>query len=138
MNTTRPLGVVAIVVLCAIVAAASFAFSIPIATGRLPLSAGSFLVGGGFEQLGPLAFVIYGLLSLLLAIGLWKRWSWTRRATILLAVIGIAVTVPAISSAVMDSRLLAIAREGLQIVARVMIVFYLAQDPVKDWFSPTS
>jgi hypothetical protein len=35
----------------------------------------------------------------------------------------------------MDSRLFAIAREGLQIIVRVMIVFYLSQKPVKEWFA---
>ena len=35
----------------------------------------------------------------------------------------------------MDSRLFAIAREGLQIIVRVLIVFYLSQEPVKDWFA---
>jgi hypothetical protein len=34
-----------------------------------------------------------------------------------------------------DSRLFAIAREGLQIIARVLVVFYLSQEPVKDWFA---
>ena len=61
--------------------------------------------------------------------------AWARRAAILVAVIGIAMAVPAISSAVMDSRLLAIAREGAQIIVRVMVVFYLSQEPVKDWFA---
>jgi hypothetical protein len=35
----------------------------------------------------------------------------------------------------MDSRLFAIAREGLQIMVRVVVVFYLSQEPVKDWFA---
>jgi len=34
-----------------------------------------------------------------------------------------------------DSRVFAIAREGLQIIARVLVVFYLSQEPVKEWFA---
>ncbi len=66
---------------------------------------------------------------------LWKRWRWARRAAILVAVIGIAMTVPGLSSAVMDSRILALVREGLQIMVRVVAVYYLSQRPVKDWFT---
>jgi hypothetical protein len=135
INDDRPAEVAAIVALCVVVALASLAFAVSIVTGRAPLSAGAFLLGGGLEQLGPIAFALYAMLLLVLGFALWRRWRWARRATILVAVIGVAVAVPAISSAVMDSRFLAIAREGAQIVVRVMVVFYLSQEPVKDWFA---
>ena len=134
MTNTRPAGVTTIVALCMVAALTSLAFALLIATGRIPLSSGAFLLGGGLEQLGPVAFLLYAALLLLLAIALWRRLPFARRATVLAAVLGIALAVPAISSAVMDSRLLAIAREGLQIIVRVMIVFYLSQKPVKEWF----
>ena len=35
----------------------------------------------------------------------------------------------------MDSRIVAIAREGLQVIVRVVVVYYLSQEPVKDWFA---
>lgn len=135
MINNRPAGVNAIIALCLIVAAVSLAFAILILAGRAPLSAGAFLLQGGMEQLGPLAFLIYAALLLILALALWKRWRWARRATIVAAVAGIALAVPSISSAVMDSRIFAIAREGLQIIVRVIVVFYLSQDAVKDWFA---
>ena len=135
MTSTRPAGVTAIVALCIVAALTSLAFALLIATGRIPLSAGGFLVGSGLEQLGPVAFLLYALLLLLLAIALWRRLRFARRATVLAAILGIALAVPAISSAVVDSRLFAIAREGLQIIVRVMIVFYLSQKPVKEWFA---
>ena len=43
--------------------------------------------------------------------------------------------VPAISSAVADRRVSAILREGAQIMIRVMAIFYLSQEPVKEWFA---
>ena len=135
INDDRPAGVTAIVALCVVVASTSLALAILLIFGRTSLSAGAFLLGGGVEQLGPIAFVLYALLLLMLAYALWRRWRWARRATILVAVIGVAAAAPAISSAVMDSRFLAIAREGAQIMVRVMVVFYLSQEPVKDWFA---
>jgi len=135
MTSTRPAGVTAIVALCIVAALTSLAFALLIATGRIPLSSGGFLVGGGLEQLGPVAFLLYAALLLLLAIALCRRLRFARRATALAAILGIALAVPAISSAVVDSRLFAIAREGLQIIVRVMIVFYLSQKPVKEWFA---
>jgi len=135
MTTDRPAGVSAIVALCAIVAAISLAFGTLIFVGQVPLSQGKFLLGGELEQLGPLPFFLYAAILLILALGLWKRWPWARRAIILLAVAGIALAVPAISSAVADSRVLAMVREGAQIMVRVLVVFYLSQEPVKDWFA---
>ena len=38
----------------------------------------------------------------------------------------------------MDSRIFAIGREGLQIMVRVMVVYYLSQEPVKEWFAALS
>ena len=138
MIQDRPAGVIAIVALCVILAAVSLVCVALIVAGQLSLSAGAFLLGGGFEQLGPLAFGLYAAVLLLLAVGLWKRWNWARRAGILLAVAGIALAVPAISSAVADSRIFAIVREGAQIILRVLIVFYLSQEPVKEWFATRS
>ena len=138
MTDDRPAGVTAIIALCFVVAATSLTFAVLIAVGRVSLSSGAFLIGGGLEQLGPLAFILYAALLIILALALWQRRRWARRATILVAVAGIALAAPTISSAVMDSRLFGIAREGLQIIVRVMVVFYLSQEPVKDWFAQSA
>jgi len=135
MSEDRPAGAKAISALCVIVAIASLAFAVLLAARTVPLSSGAFLIGGGLEQLGPIAFLLYATLMILLAVALWKRWRWARRFAILIAVIGIAMAVPGLSSAVMDSRILAIGREGLQIVVRVVVVYYLSQEPAKDWFA---
>ena len=134
MSTQRPAGVRAIVLLCVALAVVSLGYAALIIAGQVPLSAGAWLLGGGLEQLGPLVFVLYSALLLLLALALWSRWRWARRSAVLVAVAGIALAVPAISSAVADSRVFAIAREGGQIIFRVLVVFYLSQEPVKDWF----
>jgi DNA-binding transcriptional regulator YbjK len=134
-SNERPAGVTAIAALCALAGVVALGFAALAAAQVVPLSSGAFLIGGGLEQLGPLAFLLYAALMVVLAVALWKRWRWSRRVAILVAVIGIAMAVPGVSSAVMDSRLFAIAREGLQIIVRVVVVYYLSQDPVKDWFA---
>jgi hypothetical protein len=136
LREERPAGVIAISALCAIAGAAALGFAAFAVEQVVPLSAGAFLIGGGLEQLGPVAFLLDAALMFLLAVALWKRWPGARRVAVVVAVIGIAMAVPGLSSAVMDSRLLAIGREGLQIMVRVMVVYYLSQAPVKDWFSP--
>jgi hypothetical protein len=121
--------------LCVLVGVTSLVFAALFVSRVIPLSSGAFLISGGFEQLGFLIFVLYGAFMLLLAAALWKRSRWARRVAIVVAVIGVALAIPALSSAVMDSRIFGIGREGLQIIVRVVIVYYLSQEPVKDWFS---
>jgi hypothetical protein len=131
----RPAGVRAVVLICSLVAVLALFYAGLLLAGRIPLSAGAFLLGGGMEQLGPVAFLLYGLLLAVLACALWRRWKGSRRVAIFLAAGGIALAVPAISSAVVDERGFAIAREGLQIMVRVILIYYLSQEPVKEWFA---
>jgi branched-subunit amino acid ABC-type transport system permease component len=131
----RPRGVAAVCGLLILTAATAFAFAGLLAVHAIPLSYGSVLLQGGLEQSGPIAFVIYGALTLALTWALWTRHRWARRLTILLAAIGVALAVPAISSAVADGRISAMAREGLQIMVRVAVIFYLSQEPVQEWFA---
>ncbi len=109
--------------------------SVLLILGAVSLSSGAFLLGGGMEQLGPVAFVLYAIITAILGWGMLLRRQWARRFGIVLAVAGIAVAVPAISSAVVDGRAAAIAREGMQIIVRVVIVYWLVQEPVREWFA---
>lgn len=131
----RPGGVVAIVAICGLLSTIALAFVALLLAGLVPLSAGAFLLGAGMEQLGPLAFLLYGGVLAVLAVALWRRWKGARRAAIALAAAGVALALPAVSSAVVDGRTLAIAREGLQIMVRVILIYYLSQEPVKEWFA---
>ncbi len=131
----RPRGVIAIVAVCTLLAALALVYAGLLAAGRIPLSAGAFLLGGGIEQLGPVAFLLYGVVLSVLSLALWRRWKGARRVAIVFAAAGIAVAVPAVSSAVMDERSFAIAREGLQIIVRVVAIYYLSQEQVREWFA---
>jgi hypothetical protein len=134
----RPPGIAFVAALLLATAVAAFLFAGLLVVGVVPLSYGSMLLQGGFEQSGPIAFALYGTLTLTLAWGLWTRRGWSRRITVLLAAVGVALAVPAISSAVADGRAIAIAREGLQIILRVAVIYYLSQEPVRDWFAAPS
>jgi hypothetical protein len=131
----RPAGIAIVAGVLALAGTASLLFAILLLLQRVPLSYGSMLLQGGLEQSGPVAFLLYSAITLVLAWALWTQRRWARRITILLAVIGIAFAVPSISSAVVDQRALSIVREGLQIIVRVAVIFYLTQEPVRDWFS---
>ncbi len=131
----RPLGVRALTAICWVLSAVAFTFTGLLFGGVVPLSAGAFLLGGGMEQVGPFAFLIYGTVLSVLGIALWRRWKGARRVAIVIAGAGIALAVPAMSSAVADARVVAILREGIQIIVRVMVIFYLSQPPVKEWFA---
>lgn len=131
----RPFGVTAIVGLCAVASVLACLFLLLLIAQRIPLSAGAWFVGGGLEQLGPLIFLLYAVIFSVLGVALWRRWKGARRIGIFVAAAGVALAVPAISSAVVDERLVAVAREAVQIIARVIVIFYLSQEPVREWFA---
>jgi hypothetical protein len=135
-EVTWPLGVRALAIFMTMLAVVLLLFAALTFFGPMPLSAGAFLLGGGgLEQLGPIVFALYAVILGVLAMALVRRWKGARRLTMLLAVVGIALAVPAISSAVVDQRWLAVFREGLQIIVRVVVIFYLSQEGVKEWFA---
>ena len=131
----RPQGVAIIVAVCELLSATSLAFAALLLLQVVPLSAGAFLLGGGLEQLGPFAFFLYGAILAVLGLALWRRWKGARRTAIVLAAAGIFLAMPAISSAFGDERLYAVLREALQIMVRVLVIYYLSQEPVKEWFA---
>ncbi len=131
----RPAGIFAVAALLALAGVASLSLAALLFLQAVPLSCGSVLLQSGLEQSGPIAFLIYGAVTLTLAWGLWTRRRWARRATVLLAAIGVAFAVPVISSAAVDGRFFSIIREGLQIMVRVAVIYYLSQEPVREWFS---
>jgi hypothetical protein len=131
----RPRGVTIIVVVCGLLSAAALAFAALLLAHEVPLAAGASLLGGGLEQLGPLAFLLYGAILAVLGLALWQRWRGSRRAAIVLAAAGIVLAMPAISSAFGDERLYATIREAIQIMLRVLVIYCLSQEPVKAWFA---
>ncbi len=134
-RSDRPAGIRAVAALCAATGIASLLLAALLFVEAVPLSYGAVLLQGGLEQRGPISFLIYGAATISLAWGLWTRRRWARRLTVLLAGVGLALALPAVSSAVVDGRVSSIVREGLQIMVRVVVIYYLTQEPVRDWFA---
>jgi hypothetical protein len=60
--------------------------------------------------------------------------NWARRAAIVVGFIGVVMLVPAVSAAAVDFRA-SLLWGGLGILVRVMIVWYLYQEPVSEAFT---
>jgi uncharacterized membrane protein (DUF2068 family) len=102
--------------------------------GLVSMAAGAELLGG-LELAGPYMFLLIGTLSAAIALGLWRLHRWARWLAILAAMIGVVVLLPGVSSAMLDFRIGKLAWEGLGTIVRVMIVWYLFQERVREAFA---
>jgi multidrug transporter EmrE-like cation transporter len=102
--------------------------------GLVSMGAGAELLGG-LELAGPYMFLLIGTLSAGIALGLWRLHRWARWLAILAAMIGVVVLLPGVSSAMLDFRIGKLAWEGLGTIVRVMIAWYLFQEPVREAFA---
>lgn len=92
----------------------------------LPLSMAAPLLHG-LELAGPYMFLICAAVGVVVGIGLLRLNNYARRATILIAVAGIVMLIPKMSAAAVDISL-GLFVVGLQVIARVVIVWYLWQN----------
>lgn len=99
--------------------------------GDIPLASGAVLLGG-LETMGPAAFVIGACAALFTGYGLLKLQPWARRVTIVFAAALLVMSIPSASSAVADFRLAAVVRDGLKIIAAVIIMRYLYLEPERQ------
>ena len=134
-ETGRPIGVTALAVVMLAHAMVATVYAVLLATERTSMSSGAWLIGGGFEVMGKWIFVLYSLLHAACAIGLFKLQKWALRLASLLLLWGLIQVTPAISSAVADSRVYAIIREGIQILWRVVALRYVWLSSTKDAFA---
>jgi hypothetical protein len=101
--------------------------------GAVPIRLGAPLLSG-FELAGPYMFLLVGAAGAIIAAGLWKLQNWARWAAIVAACLGIVLLVPSVSSAVSDLRSSALVWNGLGVMVRVMVIFYLLQSPAVEVF----
>jgi len=132
----RPFGVAAVAVVFLLAAGylAAVGLAMLAKPGLISMAAGADLLGG-LETAGPYMFLLMAAVGTAIALGLWRRQNWARRAAILLAMIGIVLLIPAVSSAVIDFNFPRLARNGFGLMVRVLIVFYLYQLPVREFFA---
>jgi hypothetical protein len=105
--------------------------------GRVSMSLGAPLLGG-LELAGPYMFLLTGAICALIGFGLLRLNNWARRAAIVIALIGVIMLVPTVSSAVIGFQIKLLVFGGLGVMLRVMVIWYLFQEPVKDQFIPVS
>lgn len=131
----RPAGVALVSAIMLAYALAAAVYAALIATGGIAMARGGWIIGGGLEILGPGIFVLYAFVHAACAIGLLRLHRWALRVSALVLLYGLIQVTPAISSAVADGRLVAIAREGTQILWRTTALWYLWQEPTRDAFA---
>ena len=131
MKIERPAGVTAVA--GAFFGAALYLLAVGLTMlarpGLVSMAAGAELLGG-LELAGPYMFLLVGALGAVMALGLWRLHRWARWSAILGAMIGVVRLLPSVSSAILDFRIAKLAWGGLGTVVRVIIVWYLLQEPV--------
>ena len=101
--------------------------------GSASMALGAPLLGG-LELAGPYMFMLTAGVGVLIGWGLLRLNNWARRAAIALGFVGVVMLVPAVSAAAVDLRV-SLLWGGLGIMVRVMIVWYLFQEPIKEAFT---
>ncbi len=135
MFSSIPTGVAAIAILFFAAAAdlGLVGLVMLVSPGTVSMSLGAPLLTG-LELAGPYMFLLMAGVSALIGWGLLRLNNWARRAAITVAFIGVVMLVPSVSSAAIDLRA-SLIWGGLGIIVRVMILWYLYQEPVKERFS---
>jgi multidrug transporter EmrE-like cation transporter len=102
--------------------------------GVISMAAGAPLLGG-LELAGPYMFLLVGGVCVIVALGLWWLHRWARWLAILIAIISVIMLLPSVSSAMLDFRIVRLAWGGLGTILRVLIVWYLFQEPIHNSFN---
>jgi hypothetical protein len=136
MTAERPAGVtaVAMVFLVAAVYLLGVGLAMLVRPGSISMAAGAELLGG-LELAGPYMFLLMAAVGAIIALGLWQRQDWARWIAILVALIGVVLLLPSVSSALFDFRLGKLAWGGLETIVRSLVVWYLYQPAVREAYT---
>jgi multidrug transporter EmrE-like cation transporter len=104
-----------------------------VSPGTASMALGAPLLSG-LELAGPYMFLLTAGVLGLVGWGLLRLNNWARWAAITIGFVGVVMLVPAVSAAAVDLRV-SLVWGGLGIMVRVMIVWYLFQEPVKETFT---
>ena len=104
-----------------------------VSPGTLSMAFGAPLLNG-LELAGPYMFFLVAAVGGLIGWGLWRRNRWARRVAILAGLVGLVFTLPGLSIEVMNLRW-SLIWPGLSVLVRMLIVWYLYQAPVTEWFA---
>jgi hypothetical protein len=131
---TRPRGVVWLAGLFVTLAMLMLVYGSLLATSHIAFTQASWLIGIDAARMGPVVFVVGALVYVACAVGLLRTSRWARWLAILLIAAGLAQQVPAVSAAVTEFHLVPLAREGLLFMARMVCLYYLLRDDVREAF----
>lgn len=136
MKADRPAGVTAIAVLFLLAAAYLLVVGLLMLArpGLVSMAAGADLLGG-LEVAGPYVFLLMAVVGAAIALGLFRLHNWARRVAIVIAMIGVALLLPRVSSSVTNLQIGKLAWSGLAMIVRVVMVWYLYQVPVREVFT---
>lgn len=102
--------------------------------GVLSMALGAPLLNG-LETSGAYMFLLMGGIGAVLGLGLLRRHNYARRIAIIVALLGIVMLAPGVSGAVIEFHASKLATDGLGIIVRAAIVWYLYQPSVAESFS---
>lgn len=136
MTVERPRGVTAVAAAFLLAGAYLFVLGLTMLArpGLVSMAAGANLLGG-LELAGPYMFLLVGGLGAVIGLGLWRLHRWARWLAILAAIIGVVMLLPDVSTAMLDFRMGKLVWAGLGTIVRVMVVWYLFQEPVGEAFA---
>jgi multidrug transporter EmrE-like cation transporter len=137
MMAERPAGVTAVAAAFLLAAAYLLVIGLTMLArpGVVSMAAGAPLLGG-LELDGPYMFLLMAGVGSAVAIGLWRLHRWARWTAILIAMAGVVLLVPSVSSAMLDFRIGKLLWDGLGTILRVLIAWYLFQELVGEAFAP--
>jgi multidrug transporter EmrE-like cation transporter len=134
LASSIPTGVTAIAILFFV--AAAYLGLLAVVTlaspGAMSMALAAPLLNG-LELAGPYMFLLIGGVGALIGWGLLRLNQWARRAALVVALIGVVMLIPAVSAAAVDLGT-PLLWGGLGIIVRVIIVWYLYQEPVAESF----
>ena len=135
MTAERPVGVTAVAIAFFLTSLylAAVGLTMLVRPGLVSIAAGADFLGG-LELAGPYMFLLVAALGAAAAFGLWQLHNWARWLAIVVAIAGVVFLLPTVSSAILDFRIAKLAWGGLGTIVRVMIVWYLFQEPVREAF----
>jgi len=137
VSSGRPLtGVIAVATAFWLAGAYLFVLGIVmlVSPGTVSMALGAPLLNG-LELAGPFMFLLIGGLGGLIGWGVWRRNNWARRTAIFAALIGMVLMLASASVAVLSLRFGSLLAPGLGVLVRMLIVWYLYQAPVTEWFA---
>jgi hypothetical protein len=135
LTSSVPSGIIVIAILFFLAAAYLGLLGVVMraSPGAVSMALGSPLLGG-LELAGPYMFLLMAAVGALIGWGLLRLNNWARRVAIVVGFVGVVMLIPSVSAAAVDFRA-SLIWGGLGIIVRVIIVWYLYQEPITEVFT---